>query len=405
MKFKKDSNLQNNDQSVNKKIAEMLLSNLLKGKSIRDDAAGVSDTNDDSSNVINDNNEKHSISVKQKSYSIDKNSSMASTSSSSSNIRDFLKESNELDNEINQMISSLNINHADDIYNNVIDKKRNTNKYRNRDDDDDDDDDDESYDDDFENDENDVELEGGLIDHDELNTITQSYLNDQTHDELKELYERIDKEIAKSIKEVKTMRRLYNPNYNEADFLALVKVLEKEKETKKLVKKSSQTLNKIRQNYSQLYTPFNNAFDFEYDGKISINDMQQEIVDMRKALETKHDANKFIKTYSNYKNLSKNDKKTVDSVFVENNPLFTKEQLYDAMIKNGFVVTRTMDRLKYDKDGEIEPISDVMRNLSKKDLYRDFVNNQKSGGRNQMLIINENSVSENLNAGIVKKIL
>jgi hypothetical protein len=63
-----------------------------------------------------------------------------------------------------------------------------------------------------------------------------------------------------------------------------------------------------------------------------------------------------------------------------------------------------MDRLKYDKDGEIEPISDIMRNLSKKYLYSDFVNNQKSGGRNQMLIINENSVSENLNAGIVKKI-
>jgi hypothetical protein len=72
----------------------------------------------------------------------------------------------------------------------------------------------------FGSDENDEELVGGLIDHDELNNITQSYLNDQTQDELKKLYERIDKEIAKSIKEVKTMRRLYNPNYNEADFLA-----------------------------------------------------------------------------------------------------------------------------------------------------------------------------------------
>jgi hypothetical protein len=75
--------------------------------------------------------------------------------------------------------------------------------------------------------------------------------------------------------------------------------------------------------------------------------MQQEIVDMRKALETKHDANKFIKTYSNYKNLSKTDQNTVDSVLVD---------------KKWFVVTRAMDRLKYDKDGEIEPISDVMRN-------------------------------------------
>jgi ABC-type Fe3+-hydroxamate transport system substrate-binding protein len=65
---------------------------------------------------------------------------------------------------------------------------------------------------------------------------------------LKELYEGIDKEIAKSIKEVKTMRRLYNSNYIEADFPALAKVLEKEKETKKLVEKSPQTLNKIRQN-------------------------------------------------------------------------------------------------------------------------------------------------------------
>jgi hypothetical protein len=179
---------------------------------------------------------------------------------------------------------------------------------------------------------------------------------------LKELYERIDKEIIKTIKEIQILRQLYYTNYNEADFLAFVEVLRNEKETKKLVKKSSQTLNKIRLNYRQLYTPFNNAFGFEYNGKISINEMQQEIVDMTKALETKHDANKFIKTYSNYKKLKQNDQKTVDSVFVENNPFFTKEQSYYAMIKNGFVVTVTMDRHKYDKDGEIEPISDVMRN-------------------------------------------
>ena len=75
MKFKKDNNLQNNEQTSNKKIADMLLSNLLKGKAIQE-SEDVPET--DPSDVINNNDPSSTIQVSQKKYSVDKTSMSSS---------------------------------------------------------------------------------------------------------------------------------------------------------------------------------------------------------------------------------------------------------------------------------------------------------------------------------------
>lgn len=71
MKFKKDNNLQNHEQASNKTVANMLLSNYLKGKAIQE-SEDVEET--DPSDVINNKDPTSTIQVNPKSYSIDKKS-------------------------------------------------------------------------------------------------------------------------------------------------------------------------------------------------------------------------------------------------------------------------------------------------------------------------------------------
>lgn len=179
MKFKKDNNLQNNEQASNKKVADMLLSNLLKGKAIQE-SEEVPAT--DPSDVINDNDPNSTIQVKQKSYAIDKKIGMTSasslSSSSSSAIKEFMKESNILDNELNQFITELQINHSDDVYKNVADKVMPTDNNAGNDT--------ESEDEPF---------EGGAMHDNEVDRINESYLNALSYNELDELSNELEDQV------------------------------------------------------------------------------------------------------------------------------------------------------------------------------------------------------------------
>ena len=396
MKFDKDNNLQNNDQSVNKRIAEMLLSNLLKGKNERDSEMAANDVTNTSSDVINDNDAKSSISVKQKTYAIDKKPSMTSStsSSSSSNVKDFMKESNILDNELNQLITELHIKHSDDVYNDVREKNPPAAGLRS-------------------DSESDAEedLEGGAINDNDVDNITENNLNDLNSEELLQLGLRLVDQEATTKTNANNLHQHLLEEEQEGrdedenqelydDYNHLIKRLQIENEKLKLVRIAMKKITELGAIYAQITPDFQGAYGFELDGEVKINIFLEEIETMKKALQVSKNANTFIKAFSGYKNLHSNDKKIVDEVFKDSNPLFTKVQLFNALRSNGFVVTRTMDQ-----HGFSEPLNDVMKDISKKDLYDDFINDRKSGGRKNVKIVAEqNDLNMNNYSTIVKKI-
>lgn len=336
MKFKKDNNLQNQEQASNKTVANMLLSKYLKGKAIQE-SEDVEET--DPSDVVNNNDPTSTIQVNPKSYSIDKKIGMSSTSSSSSSgIKEFLKDSNVLDNELNEFITELNMNHSDDVYStervhSQIAPRRDPEP-----------DDEESDDVQNENSENDYsdDFDDGADNEDE---------NEE-----------------------------HSPT------------------------------NQLKNIYDQLSPPFEHAYGFQLgSGSESPQTLYEITQAMHKALKAHNSANTFIKYFAGYKNLNSSEQKVVREVFSLQNDTFSKDQLYNALKKNGYVVTRTMNNkhVRYDpkkKDKETSKYNQTMTDVSKDDLYDDFINDRKSGGRKNIKIVSKGDIFENQFSTLIKKI-
>lgn len=373
MKIDINRDLTNLDVQANKKVANLLLTNLKKGNQILQNELSGSDTSDMSvSSAINQNQPKEYINVQNRNSvpnsTIKSTPNISSNSTPSANIKEFIRSSQLFENEVNEFVSDLNLNSVDEVYN----------------------------------------VKGGALTNDKLDSINVEYLNNldinalkrekikyvkdknQTSQQLtlkeRRMYdlqeEQDSEEHAENEEKLNQLKSEIEEILKEMDDMtALLNLFEQKMH---LVDETIADLVTINDLYDDTLDSFDLSYNFALlPKKRSINELTNVIEPMQKANNATKNVDLIFQYYPNYASLNNTDKRIVEKLFF--GKWFTVDQLSEAMIKNGFSLTTTLIRPK--KKDDNHQITKSVQSLQS--LFNDYKNNQKGVGRKNTVFVED----------------